>query len=93
MEYLPYHEESLTLQVIRIRDNFFARSDLFSEPTEIAKISENGQMIQFVEPISAGYWALYTYHKRRKKLVIQKSYTSKRDGLSNAITFIFRNCS
>lgn len=53
-------------------------------------IANNEENAQFLEPINAGV-VLYTYHKKIKKMVIQKSYSYPLIG-SMVITAILNKC-
>lgn len=56
----------------------------------LVMIANNEENAQFLEPISAGV-VLYTYHKKIKKLVIQKSYSYPLIG-SLIVTAILNKC-
>lgn len=53
-------------------------------------IANNEENAQFLEPISAGV-VLYTYHKKIKKMVIQKSYSYPLIG-SLIVTAVLNKC-
>lgn len=56
----------------------------------LVMIANNEENAQFLEPISAGV-VLYTYHKKIKKLVIQKSYSYPLIG-SLIVTAVLNKC-
>ena len=56
----------------------------------LVMIANNEENAQFLEPISAGV-VLYTYHKKIKKMVIQKSYSYPLIG-SLIVTAVLNKC-
>lgn len=56
----------------------------------LVMIANNEENVQLLEPISAGV-VLYTYHKKIKKMVIQKSYSYPLIG-SLIVTAVLNKC-
>ncbi|MCE3047294.1 hypothetical protein [Helicobacter kayseriensis] len=76
---------------IKLNNCLFVEANAGLSPIE--SISQHPEVMQFIEAVPAGFLVIYTYHKNKKILVMQKSYTDPTfKTLSNAITMIWNDC-
>ena len=85
----PLKKDKLKLYFKQNGKDFFVSGNQYNWNT-LFIIADNEENMQFLEPISAGA-VLYTYHKKIKKMVIQKSYSYPLSG-SLIITAVLNKC-